>query len=328
MEKDGPYKRLLMQPWMIREFAAGFLPDEVAARIKLDSFRRYPTETVRRDPKKRKKYQHLLSDVMWQFEFDDNACGYVLLMIEAQSRVDRLMPVRMCRYVLGWHELLMEAEGLRTLPPIIAAVVYNGEQPWDVQTQLSEMIEVPAALRGSGFAFDRYVLVDEKDLYERGALPAGNVFGPLIAALQTGDAGEFARSFGLALERAGALAAGPEALELVREFILDLKGQGRRSELAEVVRQQEGDTMVRATLADFEQQMRQRGLDEGRKIGLEQGMQQGMEQGMERGMQDSKLEFARLLVGDGKSEQEVQRYTGLSIREIRQIRRGLARAGS
>ncbi len=311
MDSDGPYKRLLMQPWVVREFAAGFLPDEVAARINLDSFRRYPTETVIGDLKKGEKYRQLRNDVMWQFEFDDAACGYVLLMLEAQSRVDRLMPVRMCRYVLSWYELLMEAEGLTELPPIIAAVIYNGERPWDAETRLSEMIAVPQVLRDSGFAFDRYVLVDERSLYERGALPAGNVFGPLIAALHTGDAGEFASSFGLALERAGGLAAGPEAFEFVREFILEIKGQGRHSELAEVVRQQEGEPMVvRTTLADLEQQMLQRGIDEGRQ----------------QGMQDSKRECARLLVGDGKSEQEVQRYTGLSIKEIRQLKRDLPRA--
>ncbi len=150
------------------------------------------------------------------------------------------------------------------------------------------------------------------------ALPPENLFGPLIAALHTGDAREFVQSFDLALERARG--AEPAAADLIREFIVQLKGQGRRSELAEVARQPEGETMVRATLADLEQQMRQRGMDQG----WQQGMDEGRRQGMQQGMQDSKRECARLRVGDGKSEQEVQRYTGLSVREIREIRRGLA----
>ncbi len=170
VENDGPYKRLLMQPWIVREFAAGFLPAEVVARIDFDSFRRYSTETVNQDLKKSEKYRHLFNDVMWQFEFEDATCGYVLLMLEAQSRVDRLMPIRICRYVLGWYEMLMEAEDLKALPPIIAVVIYNGDQPWDVQTRLSDLIKVPQVLRDSGFCFDSYVLVDEKGLYERGEL--------------------------------------------------------------------------------------------------------------------------------------------------------------
>ncbi len=121
-----------------------------------------------------------------------------------------LMPVRMCQHVLGCYVMLMEAEGLRTPPPIVVAVIYNGDQPWDVQTQLSEL----------SFGFDRCVLLDEKGLHERGELPAGNLFRPPLAALHAGDIGEF---------------AAPD-----------------RSELAEVVRQHEGEPM-RATSADFEQ---------------------------------------------------------------------------
>ncbi len=229
MEKDGACKRLLMQPRVVREFAAGFLP-AAAARINRDSFRRYPTETVSRDPKQSQKCRPLLSDVMRQFEFDDAACRYALLM---------------------------ETEGLQSLtelPPIIAAVIYNGEQPWDVQTQLSGMI---------------------------------------------------AKSYDWVLERV--CGAEPAAAGLIREFIVQLKGQGCRSELAEVVRQQEGEPMVaRTALADLEQQMQQREI--------------------QQGMQDSKRECARLRVGDGKSEQEMQRYTGLLIREIREIRRRLCAA--
>ena len=111
------------------------------------------------------------------------------------------------------------------------------------------------------------------------ALPPENLFGPLIAALHTGDAREFVQSFDLALERARG--AEPAAADLIREFIVQLKGQGRRSELAEVARQPEGETMVRATLADLEQQMRQRGMDQGWQQGMDEGRRQGMQQGMQ-----------------------------------------------
>ena len=55
-----------------------------------------------------------------------------------------------------------------------------------------------------------------------------------------------------------------------------------------------------ATIADFEQQLMER---------------------IERGMQKKTREFARLMLGDGKPEQEVRRYTNLSTEEIRQINR-------
>ena len=62
-----------------------------------------------------------------------------------------------------------------------------------------------------------------------------------------------------------------------------------------------------ATISDFEQQIMQKGLNEGRR------------EGRQEGMREKAREFARLMLGDGKPEQEVRRYTDLSSDEIRQI---------
>ena len=51
-----------------------------------------------------------------------------------------------------------------------------------------------------------------------------------------------------------------------------------------------------ATTSDFEQQIKQ------------------------EGMLENAREFTRLMLGDGKPEQEVRRYTALSSEEIRQIK--------
>ena len=59
-----------------------------------------------------------------------------------------------------------------------------------------------------------------------------------------------------------------------------------------------------ATISDFEQQIMQESLNEGRQEGL----------------REKAREFARLMLGDGKPEREVRRYTALSSEEIRQIK--------
>ncbi len=61
------------------------------------------------------------------------------------------------------------------------------------------------------------------------------------------------------------------------------------------------------TIADFEQQLMER---------AERRIQESIQEGRKEG----KLEFARLMLGDGKPEQEVRRYTNLSTEEIRQIK--------
>ena len=54
------------------------------------------------------------------------------------------------------------------------------------------------------------------------------------------------------------------------------------------------------TIADFEKQI--------------------MERGKQEGMLEKAHEFAKRMLGDGRPEQEVRRYTDLSSEEIRQIK--------
>ena len=80
-------------------------------------------------------------------------------------------------------------------------------------------------------------------------------------------------------------------IEHVNSFILALKRIDDNERLAQII-QQRGMQDMTTTIADFEQQI----------------------------MQKKAREFARLMLGDGRPEQEVQRYTNLSSEDIRQIK--------
>ena len=79
------------------------------------------------------------------------------------------------------------------------------------------------------------------------------------------------------------------------------------------------------TIADFEQQLIERGMQKGEQKGMQKGMQKGEQKGMQKGeqkgMQKKAHEFARHMLGDGEPEQKVRRYTDLSSEEIRRIKR-------
>ena len=75
------------------------------------------------------------------------------------------------------------------------------------------------------------------------------------------------------------------------------------------------------TIADFEQQLMQKGMEKGKLEGMQEGMEKGKQEGVQEGMLKKAREFARLMLGDGKPEREVRRYTDLSTEEIRQIKR-------
>ena len=82
-----------------------------------------------------------------------------------------------------------------------------------------------------------------------------------------------------------------------------------------------------ATISDFEQQIMQEGLNEGIQKGRQEGRQEGLNEGLNEGMREKAREFARLMLGDGKPEWEVRRYTDLSSEEIRQIKSEIQDSG-
>ena len=201
---------------------------------------------------------------------------------------------------MNWYLHLKATEGLEVLPLIVPMVIYNGDDAWNAETRLRNMIDAPEAFSDIGVVMDGgYILIDEKRLYESGQLPSGNIFEPLITALHTSSVYDFFDSVKTTEQMLEESEVNQEFIEHVNSFILDLKRLEDDSGLAQII-QQRGMQNMTTTIADFEQQL--------------------MERGMQKGMQKGKLEFARLMLGDGEPEQKVRRYTNLSSEEIRQIK--------
>ena len=318
-EYDPRYKTTFSNRWLVQQFVQAFLYESVTGIIDFESFEMYPTESISKDPKyKRFKARH--NDVMWKIGLNDGSHAYVLLMVEAQSDIDSAMAVRVGEYVLNWYHFLMVVEGLEVLPLIVPMVVYNGDKAWSAATRLSGMIQEPEAFRNLGIAMDGgYVLVDEKRLYESGGLPSGNIFGPLIKAMHTSAKGEFVDSFSMTNQMLEQSGVNKEFIEHINSFILDLKKFDDNERFMQIIQQRGGMQDMTATISDFEQQIMQEGRQEGR--------QEGLNEGLRKGMREKAREFARLMLGDGKPEREVRRYTDLSSEEIRQIKSEIQDSG-
>ncbi len=266
----------------------------------LESLEVFPTESISKNAKS-KKFKVRRNDVMWKIQLKNGSQAYVLLMVEAQSSVDSAMALRVGEYVINWYFSLMATEGLEVLPLIVPMVIYNGDDAWNAETRLRNMIDTPEAFRGTGFTMDgRYVLIDERRLYESGQLPSGNIFEPLIKTLHTSSADEFVDNFKKTDQMLKESGEDQKYIEHVYSFILALKRLEDDSGLAQII-QQRGMQDMTTTIADFEQQI--------------------MEKGKQEGMLKKAREFAKLMLGDGEPERKVRRYTDLSSEEIRQIKR-------
>ena len=314
-EYDAQYKVLASNRWIVQQLVEAFLDASVTDIMDLESLQMFPTESISKNAKS-KKFKVRRNDVMWKIELKNGSLAYVLLMVEAQSRVDSAMVFRVTEYVLNWCLYLMATEGLEVLPLIVPMVIYNGDKTWNAATRLRDMIDAPKAFRKMGVVMDGgYILIDEKRLYESGQLPSGNIFEPLITALHTSSVYEFFDSVKTTGQMLKESDVNQEFIEHVNSFILDLKELEDDSELAQII-QQRGMQDMTTTIADFEQQLMER-IERGKQ----EGRQEGKQEGMQKGKLESMLEFARRMLGDGEPEQKVRRYTELSSEEIRRIKR-------
>ncbi len=69
-------------------------------------------------------------------------------------------------------------------------------------------------------------------------------------------------------------------------------------------------------------EIREQGKEEGREEGLEEGLERGLAKGREEGIQQMAIEMGRRCIDDGRSDDEIQMYTGLSPAKIKGLRNG------
>ena len=92
-EYDSEYKLTFSSSWLVRQFVEAFLDASVTDIMDLESLSMFPTESISKNAKS-KKFKVRRNDIMWKIGLKNGSQAYVLLMVEAQSRVDPTMALR------------------------------------------------------------------------------------------------------------------------------------------------------------------------------------------------------------------------------------------
>jgi hypothetical protein len=205
---------------------------------------------------------------------------YVYLLLEFQSRVDRLMAVRLLTYVgLLYQDLAAAGEippGGR-LPPVLPVVLYNGGEPWSAGTSLTELgeSELPAQLLRYQPQI-RYLLLEETRYEETHLAGLHNVAAALFRLENSREPQDIQRVLGSLVEWLG----GEEQSALRRAFVVWLKrvllpARVPGAEIPNVVELQEMRAMLAERVKTWTEEWKQQGLAQGREQGREQGERKG-----------------------------------------------------
>jgi hypothetical protein len=165
---DGTQRRLFAHVEMLKMLVEGFVPPEVIAGLELD--------LDRAEQMSGKFISHGLavreSDMLWKIpRRTTTAPLYICLLLELQSSIDPMMPLRILQYVSFIYENLARSEdfalGPNTLPPVLPVVLYNGDDRWSTTAQVRDLIAVgPDSGLSPYLPTLRFLLIDEGSIPE------------------------------------------------------------------------------------------------------------------------------------------------------------------
>jgi hypothetical protein len=209
------------------------------------------------------------------------------VLVEHQSSVDPLMPLRLLRYVVRvWEAWFREHPDARRIPAVIPLVVHQGAQPWNGPRRLSEIIDLPPELAA---AVERHVPALELALEDLGSVSA-----EALAALRAPPVARFAlvllrsaaerADFAVVLSRSHDLmraiylgSRGAETLGTLLRYTL-LVGRMEKKVLREHIQDVFGEEADEVFASEWCNDL----INKGRRQGVKQGIEQGHRAILER----------------------------------------------
>jgi len=129
---DRYIRSVFTNPKVVREFFEANLPDKVKAAIDLNNI----------EPQKESfindKLKQQISDILFATKFN-NEDGYLYVLLEHASTPDRMLPLRLVKYLSAIVDQHLKKSENNKLPIIYPMVLYSGQKPFPYSTDLFEL---------------------------------------------------------------------------------------------------------------------------------------------------------------------------------------------
>ena len=303
---DGLFKLFLREPATARDFLAAHLPQDIRARVRLDTLKLEPGSFVDQ------KLRELHSDVLYSVETAEGDAGYIYCLVEHQSTADRMMAWRMMRYSMAVMDSHLK-KGNETLPVVVPLLFYQGTvRPYPYSTDWIDCFDSSVLAReiySRPWPLVDVSVMEDSDLQSHRRMALLEL---VQRDIRHRDAASLLRDVVQLIRLAGNTREQVEAVlcyiiyngmtsESITPFLYELAG--------EIPEYKE---LIMGTIA---QQLKEEGI----QLGLQQGIEQGIEQ--ERlAAQQKLLETAYALLDNGVSLDVVIKSTGLSRETLEQPR--------
>lgn len=257
-----PNDKLFRTTFGVPENAAGFLkeslPREISTAIEWSKLKCEPGSFID------SRFRSSQTDLLFSVPFG-NAEGWIYLLFEHQSSPDRLIQLRLLRYLVRiWETLTEKRPSTQKLPVVIPVVLCQNAENWNVEPRFSHLLHIPdhLAIPLSPFIPDfHHVVIQLADLPDD-AIP-GTPSGVFVLRVMKAERrGEFLTD--AVWDHSLIVRVPEEVLHLVLTYMLarDIDKEGFFAKLESLP-----DPEIRNNAMTLAQQLRQEGRQEGRHEG-------------------------------------------------------------
>lgn len=129
---DRYIKSVFTNPKVVREFFEANLPEKVKEAIDLNNIE------PQKDSFIDDKLKQQISDILFATKFN-NEDGYLYVLLEHASTPDKMLPLRLVKYMSAIVDQHLKKSKSNKLPIIYPMVLYSGQKPFPYSTDLFEL---------------------------------------------------------------------------------------------------------------------------------------------------------------------------------------------
>jgi predicted transposase/invertase (TIGR01784 family) len=302
---DRFFRGIMQQQPVATEFFQAFLPESVLQHLVLDSIKATSSSFV--EP----ELSEQINDLLFECRFTQNEesyQGFVYLLVEHQSRPEKLMPLRVFRYVLAALDRYAKQHPNTPLPPIYPMVFYQGERsPYPYTLDFLQLFNDPLALMRQAL-FQPVSLVDVNQL-DTTQLQKFPWLQPATGLMQHIRDEDITSTIIDLLNQCIHLLNHPNGVDFLDYLLHYAVEAGNIIDVTEFYRMSEKvPEPVKEKVMTIADMLK--------KHGWEQGLAEGMEKGIEKGALSTKRENAINMLTLGSDIEFVCKVTGLPAEEV------------
>ncbi|WP_375334028.1 Rpn family recombination-promoting nuclease/putative transposase [Candidatus Tisiphia endosymbiont of Xenochironomus xenolabis] len=298
---DEIFRKSMENPIVAKEFLATHLPKDVLALIDSTSLKLEKDSFIESD------LSETISDVLFSVKFNDQD-GYIFLLLEHQSTVDKMMAFRLFKYMINICDLYLTTNPkAKSLPVIYPLILYNGKKKYNASLNIWNLFSHPNLARG--FWTNDCQLINVHDIPDE-ELKKKVWSGILLFFLKHIHERQLLKRWqeiSHLLPKLSEITIGYDHIRNLLQYTLTFIEQNDKIELEKILKnsltKEKGEELMPSIA----------------QVWKEEGIQIGEARGRAEGRAEGEAKLIKMMIKNGNSIEEVARMTRLSIARINEL---------